>query len=201
MKALLYKDFLVLWKQMKFVIFMVAIFCIAPSTTGFSLNTFFVAYAGMLVPATLFAYDERAKWDALAGMMPFTTTELVLSRYVFAWLATAYAVFWYLLGYVLLRSGITGESLVVLGAVLTALLAIQAIYFPILFRLGSEKGRMLLFVVIIGLMVLVAMISALLEKLAISPSPVLLLGCFLAAVTMCVGSVKVSVKQYEQRTW
>ena len=31
MKALLYKDFLVLWKQMKFVIFMVAIFCLLPN--------------------------------------------------------------------------------------------------------------------------------------------------------------------------
>ncbi|MBR2491368.1 MAG: ABC-2 transporter permease [Ruminiclostridium sp.] len=200
MKALLYKDFLVLWKQMKFVLFMVAIFCVMPDT-GFSLNTFFVAYAGMLVPVTLFAYDERAKWDALAAMMPFTTWDLVLSRYVFAWLATAYAVFWYLLGYILLRGGITGESMVVLGAILTLLLAIQAIYFPILFRLGAEKGRMLLFVVIIGLMVLVAGATAVLEKLAISPSPLLFLGCFLAAVTMCIGSVKVSVKQYEQRTW
>ena len=200
MKALLYKDFYVLWKQMKFVLFMVAIFCVMPDT-GFSLNTFFVAYAGMLVPATLFAYDERAKWDSLAVMMPFSIRDLVLSRYVFAWLATVYAVFWYLLGYALFRGGITKDALVVLGVILTLLLAVQSIYFPILFRLGSEKGRMLLFVVIIGLMVLVAMISALLEKLAISPSPVLFLGCFLAAVTMCVGSVKVSVKQYEQRTW
>ena len=57
MKALLYKDLCVLWKQMKFVIFMVAIFCLMPDT-GFSLNTFFVAYAGLIIPVTLFAYDE-----------------------------------------------------------------------------------------------------------------------------------------------
>ena len=200
MKALLYKDLLVLWKQMKFVLFMVAVFCMMPDT-GLSLNTFFVAYAGIMVPATLFAYDERAKWDALAAMMPFSTQDIVLSRYVFAWLATTYAVVWYLLGYVLLRGGLTGESLVVLGAVLALLLAIQAIYFPILFRLGAEKGRMLLFCVIIGLMVLVSLATAVLEKLAIAPSPVLFLCCFLAAVALCVGSVKVSVKQYEQRVW
>ena len=200
MKALLYKDFYVLWKQMKFVLFMVAIFCLMPDT-GFSLNTFFVAYAGMLVPATLFAYDERAKWDSLAVMMPFSIRDLVLSRYVFAWLATAYAVFWYLLGYALFRGGITKESLVVLGVILALLLVVQSIYFPILFRLGSEKGRMLLFVVIVGIMVLVAAVTAVLERLAIPPSPVLFLACFLVAFGLCLASVKVSMKQYTQRIW
>lgn len=201
MKGLLYKDLLVLWKQMKFIIFMVAIFCIAPVTEGFSLNTFFVAYAGLLIPASLFAYDERAKWDSLAGMMPFTTTELVLSRYVFAWLATGYAVLCHLLGEAFFRGGITRESLAVLGVIVAFLLVVQAIYFPILFRLGVEKGRMVMMLVILGIMVLAAAVSALLEELSITPSPVLFLGCFLAAVTMCIGSVKVSVKQYEQRVW
>ena len=201
MKALLYKDFLVLWKQMKLVIFMVSIFCIAPSTTGFSLNTFFVAYAGMMVPATLFAYDERAKWDSLAAMMPFTTQDMVLSRYVFSWLATAYAVLCYFIGQLFFESGFPDEALITLGLTLTLLLVVQAIYFPILFRLGSEKGRMLLLLVIIGIMVLAFLGAAVLDKLAVAPSPSVTLPGLVIGAALSLASVKVSVKQYEQRIW
>ena len=200
MKALLYKDFLVLWKQMKFMILMVAIFCMMPDT-GFSLNTLFIAYAGLLIPVTLFAYDERAKWDALAAMMPFSTTALVLSRYLFAWLATAFAILCYLIGQLFFQSGITPDALAVPGVILVMLLVVQAIYFPILFRLGAEKGRMVMLVVIIAIATLVSLATASLEKLAITPSPIVLLGLVLAAATMCIGSVKVSVKQYAQKVW
>ena len=31
MKALLYKDFCVLWKQMKYILFLVALFCLIPN--------------------------------------------------------------------------------------------------------------------------------------------------------------------------
>ena len=81
MKALLYKDFLVLWKQMKFVIFMVAIFCLLPNL-GFGLNNMWVVYAGLVIPTSLLAYDERAKWDELAAMMPYTVKSIVGSKYV-----------------------------------------------------------------------------------------------------------------------
>ena len=57
MKALLYKDFLVLWKQMKFVIFMVAIFCLLPNL-GFGLNNMWVVYAGLVIPTSLLAYGR-----------------------------------------------------------------------------------------------------------------------------------------------
>ena len=200
MKALLYKDFLVLWRQMKFVVLMVAIFCLMPDM-GFGLSTFFVAYAGLLVPITLFAYDERAKWDALAGMMPFSTRDLVLSRYVFAWLATLYAVLCYLIGQAIFRGGITPQPLMILGAIVALLLVIQAIYFPILFRLGAEKGRMVMMLVIIGIMVLAALVTAVLEKLSLTPSPILVIGCVLVAAALCLGSVKTSEKQYAQRVW
>ncbi len=200
MKGLLYKDFLVLWKQMKFVIFMVAIFTMMPDT-GLSLNTFFVAYSGLLIPITLFAYDERAKWDSLAAMLPYSTKDMVLSRYVFAWLASAYAVLCYLLGQLFFQSGLMGEGLITLGMTLTILLVVQAVYFPILFRLGAEKGRLVMFVVIIGIMVLVSLAAAVLDKLAVVPTVSMILPGLVVAAALSLASVKVSVKQYEQRVW
>lgn len=202
MKALLYKDFLVLWKQMKFVIFLVAAFCITPITTGFSMNAFFIIYAGLMVPITLFAYDERAKWDSLAAMMPFSTKDLVLSRYVFGWLGTVYAILCCCVGQGLFESGFSSaQNLILLGTIVALLLVVQSVYFPILFRLGAEKGRMIMMAVIIGLMVVAAMLFGVLEKLSVEPSLPTVTLCVLAALALCLGSVKVSVKQYEQRVW
>ena len=68
MKALLYKDACVLWKQMKFMLLLVAIFCLLPN--GFGLNAFFVAYAGLMLPMSLLAYDERARGTASPPCSP-----------------------------------------------------------------------------------------------------------------------------------
>lgn len=202
MKALLYKDLCVLWKQLKFVIFMVAIFCLMPDT-GFNLNTFFVAYAGLIIPGTLFAYDERAKWDSLAAMMPFSTRDLVLSRYLFGWLSTAFAVLCHLVGQLLFSSGHkpAGESALILVMTLAMTLVVQAVYFPILFRLGAEKSRLVMLVVIVGIMVLVGLAADLLRDTPLAalgfPVPLVLI----VAVLLCLASVKVAEKQYAQRVW
>lgn len=84
MKALLYKDFCVLWKQMKYMLFLVALFCLIPNQ-ALNLSQFFVIYAGVMIPMSLMAYDERAKWDDFAAMLPYSTRSVVFSRYVFGW--------------------------------------------------------------------------------------------------------------------
>ena len=66
MKALLLKDFYVLWKQMKAFLVLILLFSALPG----SYNAIFaVTYAAML-PYSCVAYDERSKWDQLAAMMP-----------------------------------------------------------------------------------------------------------------------------------
>ena len=202
MKALLYKDLCVLWKQMKFVIVMVAVFCLMPDT-GFNLNTFFVAYAGLIIPVTLFAYDERAKWDALAAMMPYSTRDLVLSHYLFGWLSTAFAVLCYLVGQVLFSGGhkpADGSSLV-LVMTLAMTLVVQAVYFPILFRLGAEKGRLVMLVIIVGIMVVVGVAADLLRDTPLAAPGFLAPLVLLVAALLCLSSVKVAENQYAQRVW
>ena len=96
MKALLYKDACVLWKQMKFMLVIIAVFCLLPNSFG--LNTFFVVYAGLMLPVSLMAYDERAHWDSFAAMLPYPPRALVLSRYAAGWLLTLLAGVLYLVG-------------------------------------------------------------------------------------------------------
>ena len=77
MHAILYKDFRVMWKQMKAFLLLIAIFCLIPNQ-ALNLSAFFVVYAGL----SLMSYDERAKWDTFAAMLPYASREIVLSRYL-----------------------------------------------------------------------------------------------------------------------
>ena len=107
MKALLYKDACVIWGQLKILVLLVALFCLMPQLR---LNGFFLIYAGIMFPTTLMSFDERSKWDTLAGMLPYADRERVLSRYVSGWAALAFGVIFlagYLPGIWLGRSGTT----------------------------------------------------------------------------------------------
>ena len=69
MKGLLIKDWKTLLKQMKVMLVIVVVLACIPGTY---MAAFALFYAAML-PITALAYDERAKWDELAAMMPDRT--------------------------------------------------------------------------------------------------------------------------------
>ncbi len=145
MKALLLKDYCVLWKQLRFFLLFILIFSALPG--GFN-GVFAVTYAALL-PYSCIAYDERSKWDQLAAMMPYTARDLVLSRYVLGWIAAAVAC-----ALSLVLQGVfstlldTGFYPVTLVLAFFACLATLAITLPLIFRFGVERGRLLMFLII-----------------------------------------------------
>ena len=145
MKALILKDTYVIWRQMKYFLVFILLFSALPS--GFN-NAFAVVYAAML-PYTALAYDERSKWDQLAAMMPYSTRDIVLCKYVFGWLciggaAVLSSLLQTVLSLVIDRAFLSGVmALSVLGA-----LCILALSLPMMFRMGVEKGRLGMFLII-----------------------------------------------------
>ena len=145
MKALILKDTYVIWRQMKYFLVIILLFSALPS--GFN-NAFAVIYTAML-PYTALAYDERSKWDQLAAMMPYSARDVVLGKYVFGWLCIGAAavlsgLMQAVLSTVIHRTFLPGTlALSALGA-----LCILAITLPLMFRLGVEKGRLAMFLVI-----------------------------------------------------
>lgn len=145
MKALLLKDYCVLWKQLRFFLLFILIFSALPG--GFN-GVFAVTYAALL-PYSCIAYDERSKWDQLAAMMPYTARDLVLSRYVLGWIAAAGAC-----TLSLVLQGVfstlldTGFYPVTLVLAFFACLTTLAITLPLIFRFGVERGRLLMFLII-----------------------------------------------------
>ena len=150
MKALLKKDFYVLSKQLRFFLVAMVVFAALPSS---STSLFAVVYASML-PYSTMAYDERCKWDRLCAMLPYSTWDIVLSKYMLGYLccggvalvAVAAKVIFIALG---IADG--GDSpLIVLVALSTATI-LMALTLPPMFRFGVERGRMLYVILIVGI--------------------------------------------------
>ncbi|MDO4541082.1 MAG: ABC-2 transporter permease, partial [Syntrophomonadaceae bacterium] len=147
MKGLLLKDYYTLLKQMKIFLLMIIVFSMMPNL---SLACFAVVYAAML-PITVLGYDERAKWDSLAVMMPYSTRNIVLSKYVLGYIAIAGAAVismgaQLVIGAVQHNTAPAGENLLVVGAASGLALLFIALNLPLMFRLGVENGRVAFFI-------------------------------------------------------
>ena len=145
MKALIIKDTYVIWRQMKYFLILILIFSALPS--GFN-NAFAVIYTSML-PYTALAYDERSKWDQMAAMMPYSTRDVVLGKYVFGWLCIGGAAV--LSGLLQMALSLVVDRVFLPGVMVLSVLGavcILAISLPLMFRMGVEKGRLAMFLVI-----------------------------------------------------
>ena len=78
MKALLMKDFYTLWRQLRVYLLVMLVISVFNGSFG---NIFITIWAALL-PYTAMAYDERSKWDQMAAMMPYSTRDIVISKYV-----------------------------------------------------------------------------------------------------------------------
>lgn len=140
MKALIRKDFYVLWKQMRIFILLVLVFFFFQGSFG---SVFIVIWCAML-PYTALAYDERCKWDQLAAMMPYSVRDMVLSKYVLGWLCAGAASVLSLAAQAVLKNG---DFRVILLS-FCASVCVLAITLPLMLRFGVERGRMGMFLMI-----------------------------------------------------
>ena len=147
MKALLYKDAMVLWKQMKLMLLLILIFAVIPSEFQ---NTFAVLYAALL-PYSALAYDERSRWDRMAAAMPYSARDIVTEKYVFGWIAAlgtlALTLVLRLVSQYLLHLGEGASAEMLLIAFFGSLIA-MAVTLPMMFRFGVEKGRLAMLLLI-----------------------------------------------------
>ncbi len=148
MKGLLLKDYYTLFKQARIFILLILVFAVLP---GDSMTGFAVVYAAML-PITALAYDERAKWDSLAAMMPYSVRNIVFSKYLLGYIGIIAAGI--LASAAKLANSIvqhtaadpeTYPSILIIACVAAFVLALNL---PIMFKFGVERGRIAFFVAI-----------------------------------------------------
>ena len=140
MKGLLLKDWKTLLKQTKVMLTIMALFACVPSTY---MSAFALFYAAML-PITALAYDERAKWDELAAMMPYTAKAIVGSKYALGLTLMAPVLALSVLFRLIVHSTpIVSEDTMALLITACLSLILMAIDLPFMFRFGVEKGRLI----------------------------------------------------------
>ena len=154
MKGLLYKDLLLIRRQAKFLLLMLAVYAFTfilaarggdpVSSAGAAgiVTAFAVMLETVLVINTM-AYDESAKWDGYARTLPVGPGGVVGAKYLFVLLfSAAMAALAVLAEAALLRGRITGEDAAgaAAGAGLSPLV-LCSVLLPFVYRFGLQKAR------------------------------------------------------------
>lgn len=203
MKGLLLKDFYFMQRHMRVYLLLMLVFVLLPG----SMPLMAVIYSVML-PITVLAYDDNAKWPELAAMLPFSTRALVFSKYLLGYLLSgcfvllavlaraAYQVCWPLVTSRPVDNdfAFSGDFVNFMLLIWLGSLTLLALNLPLMFRLGAEKGR-LAFILTLGVLF---GITIPLSSLPI-PTNALLPGALLLTVALNAASYCISVKLYNKR--
>ena len=152
MTGLVKKDLYLSLSMLKSYVLVAAVFA-ALTLTGIYDTSFFVTYLSVMcimIPVNLFAYDEQARWDKYAAALPSGRAGVEKARYLFTILiclgSLAFALLLQLI--VALFTGARGQArtdLLLSGLLPTAYgCFMNAVLLPLLFKFGSQKGRIYL---------------------------------------------------------
>lgn len=190
MKALVQKDFYVIWKQMK--IFVLVLVLLSMVNSAF--NTMFLVVWCSMLPYTAMAYDERSHWNQLAAMMPYSRRDIVLSKYVLGWICMAASGVFCLAVQAAagIFSGNTPSVLTLLASLCLGVISLD-ITLPAVLRFGVERGRMIFMVVLFGVAISIGIFADMVDELPSLPVPLAAL-LPLGAVAATAASIPLSMK-------
>ena len=199
MKGLILKDLYMIKKYCMMLILMVIIFAVVSAVNDGAIFTVYPVMLAGLVPSTLIAYEERAKWDVYSSILPVKKSDIVIEKYIVSLGGILGAVILVCAAHSVKLAAAGVFSLSALFSFSVVLISVSmigpVIVLPFTFGLGLEKGR-LVYYFAVGAVCAMAVIMSSVELPSISiPSIIVLL--FDAAVV--AGSAFVSVKLYEKR--
>ena len=194
MKALLLKDFYVIWKQMRIFLVVVLLLSLVNST----FNCVFIVVWCSMLPYTAMAYDERSHWNQLAAMMPYSRRDVVLSKYVLGWLCMVAAGVLCLVMQTVAGRFFSGEA--TSGGILLVSLCLGAVSLavtlPAILRFGVERGRMVFMAVLFGVAVAAGILLDASDLHFSLPLPLEALMPVAAVISTAV-SIPLSMKLYK----
>lgn len=154
MKGLILKDIYQLKSYMR-VFLVVVLFCVL---MGFSDQdaVFMTYYPGVLMgmmPLTLYAYDEKAKFHTLLATLPIKKSSYVVAKYIigFILILAACIATGAVQAFKMLQAGnfVLSEFLLIMALALAVGFFAPSIVLPLIFWFGSEKGRFINIIVVV----------------------------------------------------
>lgn len=147
MKGLLLKDWYLTIKYCKMYL-LVDLFFIIGSVFDEDNYVFFVLYPAVMsgiMSSTLLGYDERAKWDVYCGAFPLTKAQIVSEKYIVGMIMQAILLALMIPAQLARMAMRPDYGIRECVTVLVLLIFISgfstAFCLPFLFKLGTEKGR------------------------------------------------------------
>lgn len=152
MKALLLKDWFVIWKQCRIMLLVPIAFVLVSGLMPGSDGDFFRVFSVMILamfPITVMGLDERNKWEIYAATMPYSKRDMVLSKYILAILGVVAGCV--LSAIVNMIMNPASFSFGLLAASFTCGCLYISLIMPVIFRFGVEKGRMWFILIVVAL--------------------------------------------------
>lgn len=208
MKGLLLKDWYQVRTNMKTMYLTVAFVLVIWVLSTSSAYVFPVSYAAIflgILPVNLLTYDQSVGWVEYGRTLPVSKKTLVAEKYLIGLFCAAAAV---VIGglFIPLRTGMAPDKdvLSLLAGSVCAILLINGISLPLLYRFGAEKARMIYVLTFAGLGALLGGGGAVMDELQQNgpgsgplPVPLWLAAVLLLAVlALYAVSWRVSVAWY-----
>lgn len=210
MKALLYKDFCLVRKQMRLFLPVFLVLLLFPLRFFFGgIDLCLAPILGLTIPFLLTSYDQQSKWSQYTRMLPYSLRDLVLSRCLICWGVTLLASVLSLGSCLLFAPDhqLSRDTLMALAWLTAFVLVIQAVSLPLLFRIGVIHGQVVAIAVLLVILLVVfnllcwmnfsnpwAALPAFLDAM-ISTAP----AALLIALAMNIIAVPVAIQQYARR--
>ncbi len=167
MLGLIKKDLLIIKGNIKVAILFVIVFALM-SSEGNEILYFVPVFLSTMLFMSTFSYDDYNKWDAYVCTFPSGRANIVKAKYSASLILTFVAIIiTYILGIVMgsFNNNLDFSKInSIICGVLFAMILLQSIMFPLLFKFGAEKGRIGLF---IGIVLISSLLGLLLNSLTI----------------------------------
>ena len=204
MLGLIKKDLLLMKTNAKSLLVIFIIYLLMAINGNFDIVVMLPLFMMVLLIST-FGYDEYNNWDAYVNALPVGRKNIILSKYLTsAILLVCSSIISCIIAYVLTffyeKSDIS-HSLSYIGGCLCGMLIAISLMYPLIFKYGSQKGRIAGFVLIAGSGFVLGLLSKIktFSTVVNSFETYFLIAFIVLTILMLIGSYIISVKIYSKR--
>lgn len=156
MKGLIKKDLLLLKSQLKSYLVIVLVFAIVSFMSNDYTFITFIPILGVTLIISTLSFDNYYKWDAFALTLPLSRKDNVKSKYILAILITLPFIAFSTCVLIAFNTtkGIpinVSDILTVMGGSLLGAAIATSISLPLMYKFGSENGRMIMIIMVFAI--------------------------------------------------
>ncbi len=146
MKGLLLKDFYAIRSYFRTLLIVAALCALIPCISGEA--TFFLFYSCVfsgMIGTSLISTEDSEKWAAYAATLPYTRAQIVSEKYILCLIIGGLGMVYTILTQAVNMVCRSAVDVLALGELAMMMCSVSllpaAILFPLIYKLGAEKGR------------------------------------------------------------